>query len=522
MLKIMIVDNESVIRKGLANCIRWETLGCTVVSQAVDGIDALHQLPVVQPDIVISDIRMPGIDGLELARRIHENYPHTQVIILTGFPDFEYAQRAIEYRVVDFVLKPSTVENLTRAIEKAKQALARAQSSEELERRLASKSERNLELERGMLLHDLIHCVDLSHLYVLNRMAQLSLDLSDYHMLRLDVAPLEAEEEVPDLLPQLQQAQKILSDSLTEFGVYFVPHGSQTCYAVICGADTSALLERCIETVDIIGSFPRFLLFIGISSRYNDPMLMSDAVEQADCASEAARYSAGRAVACYEQIPQIPPQAMKDIFDDLRRLKSAMENQNSSVAQSTLHHLFDFIRSNQFPLQTVRNICAMIYQFCSSQLLLPEDSRSFSPSDFPSWKKLSDSDSNDQLENLMKLYIERILAHSEPQSVDVVGIIRSVQTYIAQHLSEDLSLEQLSGLVHLSPNYLSRLFKRQTGQTISSCIQNVRVEQAKILLSTTTLKTYEIGERVGITDPVYFSRIFKKITGLTPKEYRNQ
>ena len=520
MLKIMIVDNEAVIRKGLANCIRWETLGCIVAAQAVNGIDALQQIPVRQPDIVISDIRMPGIDGLELAHRIREQYPHIQVIILTGFPDFEYAQRAIEYQVVDFVLKPTTVENLTRAIEKAKLRLAKEQSSEELERRLASKSERNLELERGMLLHDLIHCVDLSHLYVLNRMAQLSLDLSDYHMLRLDVAPLEAEEEAPDLLPQLRQSQKLMTDSLTECSVYFVPHGAQACYAVVCGADTPVLQERCMEVVDIVGSLPQFLLSIGISSRFTDPMLMSDAVEQADCASQAARYSEERAVVCYEQLAQIPPQTMKCIFSDLRLLQSAIENQNPNVAQSTLQHLFDFIRSNQFPLQTIRNICVLIYQFCINQLL-PSESASFSQTGFSSWKKITDGDSVEQLQNLMQQQIEHLLERTKVYAVDVGSVVTTIQSYIQQNLAEDLSLELLAGLVHLSPNYLSRLFKNSAGQTISSYIQNARVDQAKRLLCTTSLKTYEVGERVGINDPVYFSRIFKKVTGISPKEYKN-
>ena len=95
MLKVMIVDNESAIRKGLVHCIHWGDLGCEIAAQADDGMMALEQIPVIQPNIVISDIRMPGMDGLELAEIIARDHPGIKVIILTGYPDFAYAQRAI-------------------------------------------------------------------------------------------------------------------------------------------------------------------------------------------------------------------------------------------------------------------------------------------------------------------------------------------------------------------------------------------------------------------------------------------
>ena len=99
MLKVMIVDNESAIRKGLVHCIHWGDLGCEIAAQADDGMMALEQIPVIQPNIVISDIRMPGMDGLELAEIIARDHPGIKVIILTGYPDFAYAQRAIQYHL---------------------------------------------------------------------------------------------------------------------------------------------------------------------------------------------------------------------------------------------------------------------------------------------------------------------------------------------------------------------------------------------------------------------------------------
>ena len=157
-------------------------LGCEIAAQADDGMMALEQIPVIQPNIVISDIRMPGMDGLELAEIIARDHPASKSSFdrLSGFC---YAQRAIQYHVVDFVLKPMTVENLTNAIEKAKAAIAEDRSSQDLQERLSTTSARNTELQQSMLLHDLIHRVACSQLYVLNRLAQLKMDLHSYFVL---------------------------------------------------------------------------------------------------------------------------------------------------------------------------------------------------------------------------------------------------------------------------------------------------------------------------------------------------
>lgn len=524
MFKVMIVDNESAIRKGLAHCIRWETLDCVVAAQACDGLDALEQFSAVRPNIVISDIRMPGMDGLELAHHISQEHPYTKVIILTGFPDFEYAQKAIEYGVIDFVLKPTSVETLVNAVEKAKKRISEEAHKEKLAQELACKAEQNLLLERGMLLHDLINRVDLSYLYVLNRMVQLDLDLSSYHVLRMDIAPIdESWPQEQSLLPYLQQSQEVLFENLREqqmHQVYPAPLGDQSCYVIVCTADTSLLLSICTETVRIIGSMPRFSLSIGISQHWTDPLRMADASDQADQAVHFARYTTEEPVILYDQIPAIPPQVLQRVMSDLKALKEQIEWRNQVEAYAILGNLFVFIRENRLPVENVRSICIYIYQLCLSLPFSSNNAEVISFGELPGIKRLIEQDSVDQMEAAMGTFLEYVLQQSDESCADSAGVIRTVRTYITEHCAEDISLEALASLVHLSPTYLSRLFKRETGETLSAYIQDVRIERAKNLLCTTSMKIYEVAEQVGFSDPVYFSRMFKKATGVKPKDFR--
>lgn len=522
MLKIMIVDNETAIRKGLVYCIRWETLDCRIVAQAEDGIDALEQIPKTLPDVVISDIRMPGMDGLELARRLSEDWPQIKVILLTGFPDFKYAQRAIEYRVADFILKPASVESLTSAVEKVRAQLAEERSSRSLQRELQSQSEQTLLLERSLFLRDLIRNVQFSHLFALNRAAQLGLNLSSYCVLFFQVFPVSSDRSESELLADLGQAQKILADCLDDFQIHFITHGSQNGYAVVCAPESAPLPELCSDAADVADSLPRFSLSIGISLHANDPLDMARAAEQAEQAMQFAQYSPERTVKRFDQIPAIPGEVTAYIFSELKLLKSAIENRSHTAASDIMRRLFDFIRQNQLPIKTVRNICIYIYNFCISLLFaVPDSEGGLAEDKLPPLRELLEGGSPETLEQNMLAFAERMLSLDAAKPADTEGVIRSVKDYVAQHYAEELSLEGLAAQVYLSPSYMSKLFKRETGENLSTYIQKVRIDEAKLLLRTTGLKTYKVALRVGIPDPVYFSRIFKKLTGIKPKDFRS-
>ena len=171
---VMLVDNEAIIPRGLMCLIDWKAHNCCVRAIANDGVDAVHQIQESPPDILITDIRMPEMDGLQLCGWVREHYPGIQMILLTGFPDFEYAQQAIQCGVTDFVLKPTTEKALSAAVDKACQRLQKE-----------SRVQKSLLLEQQALLGELIFQSRHSLLYILNKLNDLHIVLPSYYVLSL-------------------------------------------------------------------------------------------------------------------------------------------------------------------------------------------------------------------------------------------------------------------------------------------------------------------------------------------------
>lgn len=516
-LNVMIVDNEETIRKGLASCIHWENMGCTIVAQAADGIEALELLPQAKPDIVISDIRMPGMDGLELSNALHCHHPDIKVIILTGFPDFRYAQKAIGYGVVDFVLKPTSVESLTAAVEKAKQLILEEKSHLTVYQKLANQNEENLTLQRVLFLNELIHANQFSSAYIYSKLKQLHLDLQQYHVICVSILMLQEDEGSAAKKP-LQETQTVLENLLKPSPVCFIPRGEQSSYVVVPGVPSSTLLSVCTEAANIVSSLFACTPSFGISSLSVTPLQMRNVAAQARQARQFAEYL-GRtpAVVGHGEIPAAGKEELDGIAEDLRHLKLAMERQNPVGAEAIFRRIFEQAHAAGISAGGIRTIYIYIYNFCIGIVFENniEDGVNTPLFTLPDILLGGESTEEDLL-----FFIKDMLLRAEPTK-NPGAVVSEVKRYVSLHYREDLSLENLASMVHLSPTYLSRFFKKETGENLSLYIQNMRVEKAKELLANTSMKSYEVAEAVGIHDPVYFSRIFKKITGLKPKDYRN-
>lgn len=515
---ILLVDNEIAILDGLCHGIDWERASSRVTATARDGHEAINLLTNQHFDIVISDIRMPEMDGLELAEWVYKNCASTKVIILTGFPDFEYAQRAINFRVVDFVLKPTSEDNLISALEKAKLLIDEEKTHKLVKRNLETETEKGRQLKRNILFYDLIFNSKFAASNMIHRIEELGLNFSSYYVIRVGVYTKLG---LTDYSSYIKQTQEVLNENFQGFTLDYVLKADRFFYAVLSAAIGSNPEAICKKSVEHISDHTDFLITIGISHRYENPLLMSKAALEADNAQMFAEYNEQIAVMSIERIPELTDEASHYISTELKILESAIEHQSSQCAEKSTKKIFQYIRSQHIPSSSVQQLSAIIYSFCNGILLNYNFSEKMSDTNLGSIDPLSTSGSIDDIEKQLEVQIYYVLDRIGKSPTNIDSIVHTTKIYIDQNYNTELSLEALASKVHLSASYLSRLFKKEIGQNLSAYIQTVRIEHAKVLLRSTMLKTYEVAEAVGICDPVYFSKTFKKATGVKPKDYRS-
>jgi len=515
----MIVDNESVIRNGLSQCIDWQSMGCEVILTADDGIDALQKLKRAQVDIVISDIRMPRMDGLELAAKIIEEYPHIKVIILTGYSDFNYAQEAIKHRVVDFILKPTSEEKLHKAILRAKERLFVDQDLDDLQKSLEEKEKLNLTLKQSLFLESLLDQNDLVFTHAQEQSRLLGMNFTTCFI--LDIMSVVAIDQSPEHIEmQIRDAEKFLSHVFDINDVRLISRGQNGFLLFVFNTSRKVLTEQLEKYVMLIDNITEYSVRIGISGPCIDALHVSQIAKESSDAKHYLELDDSRSYMFYSDIPALSNASREVLFDLLKRIDGSLQNQSLEEFQSIISEFEMLLYKDHIPFPEVRSFIEMVYNLCVGTLL-KYDISSFQPNHV--------LDSLDTLLNGMSLnnmskrtlnIAKQVFQVLKNNVTDTPGLISFIKGYIHTNFEQEFSLEVLAGVAYLSPTYLSKLFKKNVGENISSYIQHVRIDKAKEMLRLTTNRNYEVAKAVGIDDPVYFSRLFKKHTGMKPSDYR--
>lgn len=489
MYNVIVVDDERNIREGITELIEWEKMGCQVCAAMQNGAQVLKYLSEekMHVDIVITDIKMPVMDGMELIEALYERYRDIKVIILTAYSDFAYAQQAIKFQVADFVVKNEFFLELPRAVKKII---------------------KQYEAETKRYGH---------------RGGELAFVQGE--MCRVCACEMKESEQY-DYEACKKRVEEILNSTFLDHRVVVADGESQMLIFVIeyKGAEENAVwFQRRLEKVVSIAK-----IFQNISLRIGAGSVVKSAEWGGTGKKQAIRnlsdiYTDNMPVNVKETYTEYVQywKDENDVESYMRRLYVALRSGEEESKKKCKDEFEEYLKQETRPIEQCRSdthavILYLVRKVRSKEkmekILMPE--------------KVLDavyrSKSKAAIAEIMRKTCNVVSAVLEDEQKEGSSLSRKVNCIIERAYKEKLSLKDISKELFVNSSYLSRVYKKETGYTITDAINAYRIEKAKEILETGKYRVCEVGEMVGIEDPAYFAHVFLKYEGKSPSDFMNE
>lgn len=525
MLRVVVADDEDRVCQLILMLADWDSLGMEVVGTAGNGLEALELVERLHPDILVTDIRMPGCHGLDLIQRAKARFPQLEIVIISGYAHFEFAQTAIKYGVGDYLLKPIKREELMATLEKLGQrCLQRARSAVEVEY-LRRTNRENVEQLRMRLPLDLLsrrlETVTEEQLWDTYRF-RAQPGLCQVVLLKIDDSSGASSAATLEIVQE--KTWKIFQRELSPL-CHEVLLAFQKCWGC-------CLLNYPEERQDAVRKHLRSCLNQLLAQRaIFGPLEFTLALgpaagrveELPDCVRTARHTAADRLIQgtgrLLEAGPCPPELDREQLLEQYRRtMERGMETAGPAALDQAVDGLVQAVRDT--PKVRGWEVLELAARAGRMFLLLPEiEERERLQQEFEAgcdrcsrWEQL--------FQLLKQTQREQLQAVQERRRSDVTRPIREVKQYVQTHYNQPITLEDVCGMVGFSPSYFSALFKKETGEGFAKYLTRVRMERAKELLRRTNLPVSEICTQVGYSDVKHFTQNFKKETNLNPGQYR--
>ncbi|MFD0670885.1 helix-turn-helix domain-containing protein [Cohnella sp. GCM10027633] len=546
MYRLLIVDNEPKIVKGLQQLFEEEVGLELEVYRAFSAAEALACLEKIKIDILLSDIRMPGMDGLELHRQVTLRWPRCHVVFLSGYDDFRYVQAALRQGGVDYVLKTDGDEAIVAAVTKAAEMLTRQMETERWIKSAAEQFNETLPMLRKEYVTSLLRGEQKASQA---RMDELGIGLNAERDVLMVVGRVDRwrEELSPRDRTLLSYAVQKMAEELFERKALFSIMTDASRFVWLLQAEPESGKENAVpeEKADSLALFVQGTLeSIQSASRTYLKVALSFATGSSlsEWASLPAKYAElndvlfhglgeGEEMLLTDRYLAATGKEDKSVYElqarSLLQQLVAMQPEGSQEAKRSFSDTYAKLKEASLHCRNEVEVLSEIY-YGVGYLLISLSNRNRGgqaarESDDYKWPSLGEHGSWEQalryLDDRLETWTQLQEDNREESTHSIIGRLKS---YIADHLDQDLSLGRLSDIVYLNPSYLSRLFKQQTGVGISDYTTEMRMLKAQDLLSRSALKIHEIAGKVGFDSANYFGRFFKKETGMTPQEYRDR
>lgn len=533
MLKVFLVEDESLIREGLKENIPWEQYGYEFVGDASDGEMALPMIRQTKPDVLITDIKMPFMDGLSLSKIVSNELPKTKIIIISGYDDFEYARQAIEVGAMQYLLKPITKMNLRKTLVELKEKIEQENAQDDYQLQYQSEMHSYEQFARRRFFEKLFQ-TDIAVKDIYEEAAKQSLEISaqSYNLIFFYMKVQNAERDV-SLSDQFMRYQDEIMHYILRHPQYIPFVWNMDWIGVLVKTEaehTKEFTNRCVEKIRNVCESADLTLewYVANAQPVERLSMLHESYQTVNhymayrfiCSELHLLNESTLAMQLSKTIDSAPdyvdpasvdPQVIKDF------LSKGSYMEISDFVSSYLQSIQNALHSKMFLDYMTLHIRFTVAAFCESLGMTNEKYRSG-----------MEEIVKRQAEGLeLEPYFIQLLEHAlklrdEESDFQSKRILHKAQEYVDSHYeNENLSLNEVAGVVGVSPSYLSTVFSQSTEQTFIEYVTEKRMEKAKHLLKTTEQSSGEIALLVGYKDPHYFSFVFKKTQGMSPREYRN-
>lgn len=540
LYKLLIVDDEEEVRQGVIQKIQWDKFNFEIIGEAQNGMEAMDIIEDNIPDIIITDISMPLMNGLELSEYIQLNLPTVKTIILTGFEDFNFAQQAIKFGVEDYILKPVLPKDLNELMERLKSKLDCEIEQKENIIKLKEHFNESMPIIRGKFLSQIIEsAIDEKEIMEKISLFRLNLTGRCYVIAAANIDNSDQDEKIFDDndIELMRYAVNNIAIEITDkhaIGEAFF-HNSEL--VIIFSLDETvgtgnrnnetiyrrvySVLEEIRQNVE---KYLKLMVTIGVGSIFNSLSRLKDSYRSALTALEYKRIIGVNRIILIEDLE--PKRKDFIAFDEqtehrlVSTIKFGTEKEVSEVVDLIFNNLIGTKAAFQEYQLYFIEIVAAISRICrdfeidASQILGIRTNLYVEILEFRSFNEIK------TWVEVICLKLMNFISISRQNTTQM--LVKKAQDYVHGNYSdEEMSIQKVSQHLHISSSYLSMIFKKETGETFLKYLVQVRLNTAIELLNC-SYKIAEIAERIGYPDTSYFSYFFKKNFGMSPREYRNK
>lgn len=535
-IKVFLVEDEMVIRRGIKNSIDWEKEGYIFCGEASDGELAYPMIIKEKPDILITDIRMPFMDGLELCKLVKKELPNIKILILSGYDEFDYAKEAIRLGVTEYLLKPISSGKLLEALNGVSESIRREKEDKDLVRKYMEEMRENTEHEKQKFFEQMIAGnLSMADALETGKKYEMNLSAGMYNLLLFRFTLGEENRKSGELLGEAEYAIEKLTERL-EY-VFEFQRGVEGWAFLLMADNEEQMSERVKELSkdleEIMKNYSTIAYFGGIGQPVARLRELEESFREAERAL-AARFTMelNRIISVEDIRMAQNVDTLDDIeitsFGEIEKTRTMLEKFLNNGAEDEIDEFVD-VYINELPEENLKSVLMRQYiimdayivmmSFCEKIEGIEGEMQAQSEELKNSMKT---SQTLEEIKNYIRMLLKKIIGVRDTISgrrySDIIEIAKDQirKTY----MSDEISLNTIAAEVGMGPSYFSSIFSKEMGKTFVEYLTEIRMDRAKELLMCSSMKTSEIGYEVGYKDPHYFSYIFKKTQNCTPKEFR--